>query len=466
MWFSELWADSIEKEESMRKYERKKVKFIAVLAGVLFLTVIAGCGFGKEGNDSVSANNAQSPGTGYVLTGPGSYDSADTAVVVKINTTEQKITFLNLQVNKNYTLTYDGTTVFSDRYGQALSLGQIEEGDIVDVTFLKSKKTLTTLALSAGSWSNEEVSRYVISAATHSVTIGEDVYAITENTKIFSDGEEIEIMDLSETDVLDFHGIDKTIHSIVVNKGHGYLRLSGDENFIGGWIEIGQTMIHRITDGMLLTVPEGSYQVIISVPGGGGTKSVIINRGEEVTLDIGDLKIEEPKYGQVVFALTPSFATLYIDGEEVDASKPISLEYGIHQLIAKANGYESVTSYLKVAEASAGIEIILEAEDTDDDDTDDGGDDSNDDDGDDDTVSSGSTATGYYQVHIDAPEKVEVYVDGNYIGISPISFKKVEGAHIITLRANGYETRSFTIEVDGEDKDVSYSFADLMPEIN
>ena len=339
----------------------------------------------------------------------------------------------------------------------------------MDVTFLKSKKTLTTLALSNSSWSNEEVSRYVISAATHSVTIGEDVYKITDDIKIFSDGEEIEIMDLSETDVLDFHGIDKTIYSIVVNKGHGYLRLSGDENFIGGWIEIGQTIIHRITDDMLLTVPEGSYQVIISVPGGGGTKSVIINRGEEVTLDIGDLKIEEPKYGQVVFALTPSSATLYIDGEEVDALSPVTLEYGIHQLIAKAEGYDSVTSYLKVAEASAGIEIVLEAEkqDTGDDDKD--SDDEEDDKKDDenDTVSSGNTtATGYYQVHIDAPEKVEVYVDGNYIGISPISFKKVEGAHIITLRANGYETRSFTIEVDGEDKDVSYSFADLMPEIN
>lgn len=448
----------------MEKYGRKKGNFIAALAGILSLMMLAGCGSDSTGDRTVSTDQANSSGAGYVLTGPGSYDSADTAVVVKINTTEQKITLLNLQVNKNYTLTYDGTTVFSDRYGQPLSLGQVSEGDIVDVTFLKSKKSLTTLALSNSSWSNEEVSRYVISAATHSVTIGEDVYKITDDIKIFSDGEEIEIMDLSETDVLDFHGIDKTIHSIVVNKGHGYLRLSGDENFIGGWIEIGQTIIHRITDGMLLTVPEGSYQVIISVPGGGGTKSVIINRGEEVTLDIGDLKIEEPKYGQVVFALTPSSATLYIDGEEVDARSPVTLEYGIHQLIAKAEGYDSVTSYLKVAEESAGIEIVLEAEKTDteeDEDTD-----KKDNDKKDDTVSSGNTtATGYYQVHIDAPEKVEVYVDGNYIGISPISFKKVEGAHIITLRANGYETRSFTIEVDSEEKDVSYSFADLMPEI-
>lgn len=448
----------------MKKHERKRVNFIGILAGVLFLMMFAGCS--TVGNGTVSTDVAPSPDTGFILTGPGSYDSADTAVVVKINTAEQKITLLNIQLNKKYTLTYDGTTVFSDRYGQPLSLGQISAGDIVDVTFLKSKRTLTTLGLSGSSWSNEEVSRYTISAATHTVTIGEDVYKITDDVKIFSDGEEIEVMDLSETDVLDFHGIDKTIYSIVVNKGHGYLRLSGDENFIGGWIEIGQTMIHRITDDMLLTVPEGSYQVIISIPGGGGTKSVIINRNEEVTLDIGDLKIEEPRYGQVVFALTPSTATLYIDGEEVDTDGPVTLEYGIHQMIAKASGYDTVTSYLKVAEASAGIEITLEAQDTDTDEEDDS-DSSGSSAGSDSTVSSGSsTATNYYQVYIDAPQNVEVYVDGNYIGISPISFKKVEGAHIITLRANGYETRSFTIEVDSEAKDVTYSFADLMPEIN
>ena len=62
---------------------------------------------------------------------------------------------------------------------------------------------------------------------------------------------------------------------------------------------------------------------------------------------------------------------------------------------------------------------------------------------------------------MDAPEGVEVYLDGNYVGISPCSFRKYSGSHIITLRKSGYETRSYTIQVDKEEKDVSYSFADL-----
>ena len=148
----------------------------------------------------------------------GDYDSADTAVVVKVNKGENQITFYNLTVDKNYTLTYDGITSFTDKFGEALSRDQIKEGDIVDVTFMKSTKRLNTLSLSASSWNNKSVSRYIIDSRSHNVTIGNDVYKITGQTKIFSEGEEVDLMDLNEVDVLDFYGIDTTVVTIVVEK--------------------------------------------------------------------------------------------------------------------------------------------------------------------------------------------------------------------------------------------------------
>ncbi|MED9904531.1 MAG: PEGA domain-containing protein [Lachnospiraceae bacterium] len=436
------------------KYKTDKKK--GILAAIWFLSalLLAGCSLKNAGSSTAESQTPADKDTGFILAGPGSFDSADTAVIVKIDSEAKKITFLNLQVSRNYTLQYDGTTVFSDKYGQPMSSDQLREGDIVDVTFLKSKKRLASLTLSESGWTNATVSRYSINTASHDVTIGDDIYKITKDTKIFSDGEEIEIIDLNNADILTFNGIDSTVYSIVVEKGHGYLRLSGDENFIGGWIEVGQNIIHQITEDMLLTVPEGSYQVLISVTGGGGSKNVIINRNEEITLDISDLEIAKPQYGQVIFAMNPSSARLYVDGNLVDVSGAVTLEYGIHQLIAMADGYSTSTSYLKVAEESAGIEITLDLEDAEDEEDEE------------EDVSGGdsSTATGYYQVYIDAPEGAEVYVDGNYVGISPVSFKKEEGSHVITLRKTGYETRSYTIQVDGEDKDVTYSFAELSPD--
>lgn len=55
-----------------------------------------------------------------------------------------------------------------------------------------------------------------------------------------------------------------------------------------------------------------------------------------------------------------------------------------------------------------------------------------------------------------------MYLDGNYVGVSPCSFRKTEGSHVITLRKTDYETRSYTVEIDDTERDLSYSFADLV----
>ena len=444
------------------------VRYRKKIVCILFMTAlsISGCGQASTaGNaqDTVTLQTTEESDrvdTGFAVTNPDSYDSADTAVLVDINSVDNTVTLLNLDLGKQYTLSVDGTTRYADKYGKAISLGQLGEGDIVDVTFLKTKKHLTTMQLSRSAWQYDDVERYELNTVRREVTIGEEVFKLSRDTRYFSQGHSIEEMDLNPSDILTFHGIDTTVLSVTVEKGHGYLRLVNDENFIGGWLEIGQEQIVRITEDMLVTVPEGSYQVDISYNGGGGTKSVVINRNEETTLDIGDLEVAEAQYGMVLFSMNPSGAELYIDGSQADPSQPITLEYGIHQIIAKADGYKSLTQYLRVAQESAGVDVELDKVDSDSDSDESTGS----------SASTSSTATSttsettttYYRVHIDAPENVEVYLDGNYVGISPCSFKKTSGSHVITLRKSGYETRSYTVQVDEEKKDVSYSFVDLV----
>lgn len=258
-------------------------------------------------------------------------------------------------------------------------------------------------------------------------------------------------MDLNAADILSFQGIGSQVLSVCVERGHGYLRLVNGEKFVGGWIEVGQEQIQRITEDMLLLVPEGNYQVNITNRGGGGIKSVEIARNEETVLDIGDLEIPEPQTGTVLFSLTPPDAELYIDGTKTDASGPVTLEYGLHQMIVRAEGYQSVTQYIRVAQESASFEIVMDAVA----------------DVEESSVSPDPSAspdpvTDYYKVYIDAPEGVEVYLDGNYVGVSPCSFPKSEGAHVLILRKEGYETRSYTLQIDDAEKDMSYSFADLL----
>ena len=425
---------------------------IKCLIAFFLCIFLAGCSEEKE--PVIDIENS-----GFIEATPGSYDSMDTAVLVSKNN-DETLTFMNIETGKNYTLSYTGATTMWDKYGEAISMAQLSEGDIVAVKFLKGKKRVADIAIHPNVFKYTDVTKYEINEFTRTFTIAKEAFQYSKDMVVVSDGREIDLMDLNEADVLSVQGIGSTIYSIAVDKGHGYLKLANDEYFIGGWIEIGTEMIRPITDDMLLVVPEGKYDVLFTNKGNSGTKKVTIGRDEEVTVDIGDFEIKEIQYGKVIFTMNPTEAMLYIDGRLVDTSNAISLEYGIHQLIAVANGYNTLTQYIKVGQESAGVSITMEKESAESDDEKEKEDEEKDEEKE--TIDISST----YKVYIDTPESVEVYLNGNYIGISPVNFAKKPGTHTITLRKNGYVTRSYTIDIDKEEKDVTYSFADLLENDN
>lgn len=424
-----------------------------ILAACLFLTGCAAVGQVKETGPEAVYD------TGFTPAGTNTYDSADRAVVVRKEKEEGTITLFNIPTGKNYTLRYDGTTHIRDKHGEAMSMEQIQPGNVVDVTFLKSRKALRTLTLAPEVWTNTVEGNYTINQNGRGIMVGKDQYQLADNVMVVSEGGQISLEDINTCDSLYLQGIDRTIYSITIEKGHGYLRLANEEYFIGGWIEVGQALVRPVEEEMLLVVPEGSYQVLISNHGTAGVKNITVERGQEVTLDVGDLKGEEIKRGSVIFALNPVTASVYIDGDKVDTEKAVEMDYGIHQMIVRAEGYKTITQYVKVGQPYATLDIELEQEESEE--------------GVSGNTLSGNTAgeipadsavvnaTGGYHINITAPEGAEVYYDGNYAGTIPVSLKKEEGLHVVTLRKSGCQTRSFTMQVDAEAKDISWAFSEL-----
>lgn len=83
-------------------------------------------------------------------------------MVVKRDAKESTVTLLNLDLGRNYTLSVEGTSNLYDKFGEPMSLEQIRLGDIVDVTFLRSKKRVNTMQISPLSWEYADASRYEI----------------------------------------------------------------------------------------------------------------------------------------------------------------------------------------------------------------------------------------------------------------------------------------------------------------
>lgn len=453
-------------------------KYLSIITMFLLCLCLVSCG--QE--EPVSEEPTEQQSANYIY--------EDTAILVTMDTGEKSITFQNIETGLRYTLDYDGVTHFNDKYGSAMSAKQVKCGVVADITFDKSAKKLLSLDVSSEYFVYSDITfEEFVKNESRLVFLNEE-YKL-DDFLVISDGNmNLDKMEISKGDVISICGKDHTIYSIYLQSGHGYLRLENDEYFVGGWIEVGNKIIRSISEDMLLTVPEGSYEVLVSNDGITGIKSVTIGRNQEVTLDLGDIDVEK-KYGNVLFVLNPSDAELFVDGAKVDTGAPVSMEYGIHQLICRADGYDTMASYIKVGEPSASITLTLtESEDGEDEDEDSSESSSEssssesssenssenssqsssesnspENSSSSESSSSGSssgTASTSAKVYVDGPSGTEIYVDGSYVGIAPISFSKPEGSIVITIRKTGYQTRSYTIQLEDDDKDVHYSFSDLI----
>lgn len=436
---------------------------LASLFIILMNVMLVGCSSQANTIGHAKEGQLQPVDTGFTVTSVGDYDSADTAVIVGIDQNNKAVTLMNMDSEKQYTLYYDGTTYFRDKYEGNMSIAQFTSGQIVEVRFLKGKRQIANMQVSPDAWEYEYVDNYNLGGINRTASVGSATYSLPKSAVVISsEGRRADVMDIVDKDIITVRGVDHKIFSIRIEKGHGYLRLKNDSALIGGWIEVGNKVIREITEDMLLVVPEGKYEVSMMNGKASCKKEVTIDRNKEVVLDVGDVEIVGDKTGQVLFNVIPVDAKVVIDGTKTDISKPVELPYGIHQISIEAEGYDSLMKYIQVGAAYASIEFTLEEKKQDEPEdmytTSAHATDSLE------TTENAVTPSTSNKVYIDAPKEVEVYLDGNYIGMSPVSFKKSVGSHTITLRKNGYKSRSYTVYLYNDGEDITYSFAELEKE--
>lgn len=471
-------------------------KIIYTVASAALMLTIGGCAANTK--DTVTVSNETA-----VVKPANIYDSEDAAVVVKKDTESKTIQLQNISTSRRYTLSYDGATSVFDKYDEAMSMQQLKEGSVVTVRFYKPDKSLSYIKENEGALSIPNISNYELDLNNGKITVGGQSYSLSKSVVVSSNGKETDPLELNAMDELSIWGYQDRIYGINVEKGHGYLRLQNEDYFVNGWVDVGNKVIRKIEEDMLLVVPEGSYNAMVSNKGSSAMQQIDFARNEEMVWDLGNVEITVVQTGKIIFTLTPATAKLAIDGREVNTSKPVELQYGLHSMRITAEGYDTVAQYIKVAEPTANIGVELEksaepeTKDTaqkpaepkpEDDENEDNGtvskkyetrkpepkddeDDNDDDDKDEekaDTKKSSEdsdevvSSKEQYKVYIDAPEDVEAYLDGSYIGLTPVSFPKTAGNYVITLRKTGYQTRSYTLQIDSEKKDVNYSFTELV----
>lgn len=410
----------------------------------------------------------------------------DTVIVVGKDLTKKEITLRNILGGERKSLKYDGTTVFSSRHEQPMTAEELMIGEIAEVSFTTYNKEIKSLKVSNEYWENKKINRFIIDEKKKTLAIGEDdLYELDSNIFVGSGDGEISLMEVTNLDGITIKGKDSKIYSIIVEDGHGYIRVVNDYYFTGGWIEIGQDIIKVLSEDMLIPVPEGKYDIVVTNKGYTGKTKATVERDKETKLDLSEIDIEETAIGRVEFTLEPDYAQLYIDGVMTDYDERVALEYGIHSLRAQLAGYETINTNFKVNSEFSNIKIILDKDGSSSDSSSSSSSEnnssssmnsssvSNSSSSSSTSTSSSSTSTSSSntvslsdnrKIFIEGPQGAEVYLDGTYVGIAPCSTLKVTGSHTITLSKTGYKTKTYTVNVTNDDKDLTMSFSELMAE--
>lgn len=327
-----------------------KLRYLCFLAIILLL---GGCqGVNLNNQTSVEEENQEEE-----VSWSEKYDSEDTGILLGIDEKKQSITIKKVESGEKIRLSYKGATNVADKYQNTILMNQIEIGDLVNVYYTKEDSVVKKIEISPDAWGYTDVERLTYDQTEKSITIAGEKYRYSDDFTLLSDGKEVTFLDLDPIDVVTVKGINKKIYSVVVTRGHGYITLENDETFIDGWIEVGGESVKPITENMTIVASEGNHKVTVAKDGAGGTKNVTVKRNEKIVMDVGDLKSETPKQGSLKFTITPSDASLYIDGVKTDYSELVVLDYGAHRIVVKVDGKSNYSQTIVVGSSYAEIEI-------------------------------------------------------------------------------------------------------------
>ncbi len=349
-------------------FSKKWVNLIVVIT--ILTGAFAGCG--THPNNATVTNRTGSAvlPKEETIEDTGEEESVETSsedinlyILENLDMTDETISLYSLSTDKQLRYKYNMTTKFLDKYGGNSTWAEFTTGSVVDIgSLLPASGALSQIQKSADVWYFEDITKYKIDEGRGLIQIDGKNYKLTDSTKVYSDSEKILLSSISEDDAITVIGRDKNVISIAVTTGHGYLSLVHTELFDGSMIFIGNKIVSIVNGPEVIEVPEGTYKITVANNGWGGSQTFTIPRGEEVRVDLDDMKGDGPSYCLLTFLVTVPDTYVYLDGKLIDTNEPQNVQYGAHRLVVKCAGYASWNKTLVVNSESAEITLAMESE--------------------------------------------------------------------------------------------------------
>lgn len=468
---------------------------LAVLSVILLAVaaIFAIAVFSIAGNTGQASGRTNAPSATPVPEKDAKWPEGDrkiTGILEGVDTAAGTLKVYSVEDAETFELSYVSATDIRDKYGLAIVAGQLSAGDILQVTYESKTMKVAAAAISPNTWEYVRQSGLLVAQGRDIIAVGGNNYAYSEALHVYDRDVRSELGSLSKKDTFTMRGIGNEVYVILLTRGHGYLSLKEDQDYIGGSLFLNLDMISQITEGMLLEVTEGSYEVTIENGDLSAKLPTVIKRGETTVLNLAEYAREPDPVGWVAFRIQPEGAMLWVDDAKTYYNLPVELDYGIHQVRVELGGYVSYEGSLTVNSASmtVGISLVENAveggdngewpnyageEDPEGGNLPDDGSGSMPEGGDvpdkqdtpvgggnPDNTSETPSGDAYgtdddHYIIIYSDEEVEIYLDDDYMGViedGEAAFEKYIGSFTLRL-IKGDEEKSYIIQVDDDGED-------------
>ncbi|MBR1629463.1 MAG: PEGA domain-containing protein [Lachnospiraceae bacterium] len=274
---------------------------------------------------------------------------------------EERVILKSLTTGRQYRFAFGMATKFLDKWGNVTSQTNFSKGSVVSLSGVQDNM-LATISLSKDAWVIEGLRNFSFNIKKETFQVGETKYRLKPDVSVFSDDRSITMDEVSTDDRLRVVGKGKTILSITVETGHGYISLQNTEFFNGSIVSIG-TKIHAMLNGdTTVSVPQGKYRITVAKNGYGGSTKVQVRKDQTTYVDLSTLIGEGPKKCQLHFVASVKGVKAFLDGEKSKVNKDVEVDYGEHKLRVEVPGFQPWTKSLIVNSPSARISIDPTAE--------------------------------------------------------------------------------------------------------
>lgn len=444
------------------------------------------------------------------------YSDTMLCVIKEINSADKTVFLQNIDTGEEKLLKYSGGTRILDKYDNDMSASQLVVGLVVDAYYIQEEEKLVKLKISNDAWEYIGITGLIYSEENGIIAFNGQRYPMNPNIFVYDNEQELALSDLLSIDYVTVRGTENGVCVIQQTKGHGYLELSNDEDYIGGTIYVGTQVVDQIVSGMTIPVKEGTYEVTAAKGELTGTEELTITKNETTIFNLAQYSAPVIMTGLVRFKITPENATLYVDGVEQSYVMPVELSYGEHEIEVSMDGYVTYHGTIIVNSTDQSFQISLPDSSTqgsvpeEDDEETGGGTTTNPEDSWDDTTSEDTdeeedwteededddTSEDQDSTEDDVEDDVEeeeeedkenssgnqttpggvdtaktltisctngalVYIDGTYVGTitgGKLVCKKYVGTHTIELRLKGYSNKTYTIDLDNDGEDAVLNF--------